>query len=121
MPRPRLLSILSTLVLALVLGASVPVSAQTINLWPGVAPGSESWTHQEQTVTDTPVGTIVTGVVTPTLTAYLPAPEKATGTAVVVAPGGAFVALAVDIEGLDVAPAGRCSTPTRRRARTSRG
>ncbi len=30
--------------------------AQVVNVWPGVAPGSETWTHQERTVTDTPPG-----------------------------------------------------------------
>ncbi|MGH6692975.1 MAG: hypothetical protein ACREF4_20090, partial [Gammaproteobacteria bacterium] len=45
--------------------------AQTINVWPGVAPGSENWTHKEVTVDDTPLGTVVINVVTPTLTVYL--------------------------------------------------
>ncbi|MEP6537906.1 MAG: alpha/beta hydrolase [Bryobacteraceae bacterium] len=42
-------------------------------------------------------------MVTPTLTVYLPPPAKATGTGVIIAPGGAFVALAIDLEGHDVA------------------
>lgn len=46
---------------------------------------------------------MVIDVVTPTLTAYLPAPGKATGTGVIIAPGGAFVALALDLEGTSVA------------------
>lgn len=78
-------------------------SAQTLNVWPGVAPGSEKWTHKEQTAEDTPIGTVVFNVVTPTLTAYLPDRTKATGTGVIIAPGGAFVALALDLEGHDVA------------------
>jgi acetyl esterase/lipase len=49
------------------------------------------------------VGAVVFNVVTPTLTAYLPEQAKATGTAVIIAPGGAFVALAIDLEGRDVA------------------
>ena len=77
--------------------------AQVVNLWPGVAPGSETWTHQERTVTDTPLGTVVINVITPTLTAYLPERSKATGTGVLIAPGGAFVALAIDLEGHHVA------------------
>lgn len=40
---------------------------------------------------------------TPTLTVYLPAPSTATGTAVIVAPGGGFVGLSIDSEGHDVA------------------
>ena len=74
-----------------------------VDVWPGVAPGSERWTHQERTFENTPVGTVVQNVVRPTLTAYLPAPGRATGTAVVIAPGGAFVALALGLEGAGVA------------------
>lgn len=77
--------------------------AQTVNVWPGVAPGSEHWTQKELTIADTPVGTVIFNVVTPTLTAYLPERSKATGTGVIIAPGGAFVALAIDLEGTSVA------------------
>jgi hypothetical protein len=68
-----------------------------VNIWPGVPPGSENWTHEERIVEDTPLGTVVFNVVTPTLTAYLPERAKATGTGVIIAPGGAFVALAIDL------------------------
>ena len=77
--------------------------AQTMDIWPGVAPGSETWTQKEKTVENTPLGTVVFNVTTPTLTAYLPERTKATGTGVIIAPGGAFVALAIDLEGHDVA------------------
>jgi acetyl esterase/lipase len=77
--------------------------AQVVNIWPGVAPGSENWTYKERTVENTPIGTVVFNVVTPTLTAYLPERSKATGTGVIIAPGGAFVALAIDLEGVNVA------------------
>src|SRR5262245_39379737 len=77
--------------------------AQVVNLWPGVAPGSENWTYKERAVENTPIGTVVFNVVTPTLTAYLPERSKATGTGVIIAPGGAFVALAIDLEGVNVA------------------
>ena len=82
---------------------SLCCSAQTLNIWPGVAPGSETWTQTERVVKDTPLGTVVFNVVTPTLTAYLPPPGKAPGAAVIIAPGGAFVALAIDLEANDVA------------------
>ena len=39
----------------------------------------------------------------PTVTVYLPAPGTATGTGVVIAPGGGFVALSIDQEGVEVA------------------
>jgi acetyl esterase/lipase len=80
-----------------------PVHAQVVNIWPGTAPGSEHWTQKEKTFTGTPVGTVIEDVVIPTLTAYLPARAKATGTGVIIAPGGAFVALTVSLEGADLA------------------
>jgi acetyl esterase/lipase len=80
-----------------------PARAQTINLWPGVAPGSEHWTQQERVIENTPVGTVIMNVVTPTLTAYLPDKSRATGTGIILAPGGAFVALAIDLEANTIA------------------
>ena len=77
--------------------------AQTVNIWPGKAPGSENWTQQERTIEGTPVGTVIFNVVTPTLTAYLPDPARATGTGIIIAPGGAFVALAITLEAIDAA------------------
>jgi acetyl esterase/lipase len=77
--------------------------SQVVNVWPGAAPGSENWTYKERTAENTPIGSVVFNVVTPTLTAYLPEPAKATGTGVIIAPGGAFVALAIDLEGNSVA------------------
>lgn len=77
--------------------------AQTVNIWPGVAPGSENWTQKEHSEPNTPMGTIITNVVTPTLTLYLPQKSKATGTGIIVAPGGACVALAIDHEATNVA------------------
>jgi len=77
--------------------------AQTVNIWPGVAPGSETWKQKETVTPDTPVGTIINNVVRPTLTLYLPPKAKATGTGIIVAPGGACIALAVDLEGTKIA------------------
>lgn len=78
-------------------------SQPVINVWPGVAPGSESWAQKELKVDDTPLGTVILNVVTPTLTVYLPERGKATGAGVIIAPGGAFVALAIEHEGYKVA------------------
>jgi acetyl esterase/lipase len=91
------------LILSGLVFASGPLRAQVINLWPGVAPGSEGWKQKERTIENTPVGTVVFNVVTPTLTAYLPQRRTANGTGIIVAPGGAFVALAVSLEGADLA------------------
>ena len=74
----------------------------TLNLWPGVAPGSENWKQTEKTI-QVDYGRVIINVSTPTLTAYLPDKSKATGTGIIVAPGGACIALAIDHEGIQVA------------------
>lgn len=71
-----------------------------IQLYKGVAPGSENWTWNETEI-KADIGTIVMDVSHPTLTAYVPLNPN--GTAVVIAPGGAFHALAFDHEGTRVA------------------
>jgi acetyl esterase/lipase len=89
--------------------AVAPAHAQTrpqpqvMDVWPGVAPGSEHWTQKEMTFRNTPLGTVIQNVVTPTLTVYLPERAKATGTGVIIAPGGGFVALAIELEATRVA------------------
>jgi acetyl esterase/lipase len=83
--------------------AWTPIRAQVVDVWPGVAPGSERWKQQERTIEGTPVGTVVMNVVTPTITAYLPERSRATGAGVIVAPGGGFVALAISLEATDLA------------------
>lgn len=83
---------------------ALPVSAQqmVIPVWPGVAPGSESWTQKEVEYLNGRQK-MVRNVVTPTLTAYLPERAKSNGTAVVICPGGGFHFLSWDSEGLEVA------------------
>jgi len=68
---------------------------KVINIWLGAAPGSEQWKQKETTLHFGPMESIV-NVTTPTLTAYLPDPAKATGTAVIIAPGGGFIFLGTD-------------------------
>jgi len=92
--------VVSVLVVGGLIGSAF---AQTINLWPGVAPGSENWRQKETVTADTPIGTVVNNVVTPTLTLFLPEKSKATGTGIIVAPGGACIALAIDLEANQVA------------------
>ena len=80
---------------------------QVIRLWPGQAPGTENWTGPEEQVhVELPrLGKvhIITNVSVPTLTVFQPAAANATGTAVVVVPGGAFRALPWDLDGLETA------------------
>ncbi|MCX7669542.1 MAG: alpha/beta hydrolase [Anaerolineae bacterium] len=75
-----------------------------IPLWPGAAPGSEDWTQQEQVSVMPEAGLkVIRNVSRPTLTAFLPDPQLANGTAVIVCPGGAFHFLAYEHEGIQVA------------------
>jgi acetyl esterase/lipase len=78
---------------------------KVIPLWPDGAPGSEDWTQQEQETVLPPPDSfkVVHNVTEPTLTAFLPNPSVASGTAIIVCPGGAFHMLAIDHEGMDVA------------------
>jgi acetyl esterase/lipase len=103
MIRSTLRAVSAAMALVFLLPGSGSAGSEVVKVWPGVAPGSEKWTHKEKAVENTPMGTVIFNVVTPTLTAYLPERAKATGTGVIIAPGGAFVALAIDLEGNDVA------------------
>ena len=74
-----------------------------MRLWPGAAPGSESWTQKEVRFNDARHGgEAIRNVVDPTLTVSLPKPGTANGTAVIVCPGGAFQLLAWEKEGAEV-------------------
>lgn len=83
---------------------SVAQAQKVIPLYPGAAPGSEKWTHQEKEYFSSIWNTqVVTNVTQPTLTAFLPDTAQANGTAVVICPGGGFHALSINSEGVDVA------------------
>lgn len=89
-----------------VLFLSLTVSAQqkVIPLYDGPAPGSESWTWTEAESDNNAWQTkVVYNVSKPTLTVFAPEAGKGNGTAVVIAPGGAFHALSINSEGYDVA------------------
>ncbi len=79
--------------------------SETIVLWPEGAPGTESWSQKEQEV-NAPAPyfyKLVRNVTEPTLTVFLPDPQIATGTGVIVCPGGGLEVLAVEHEGTEVA------------------
>jgi dienelactone hydrolase len=94
------------LVMSLLSLVIVATKAQqkVISLYPGVAPGSESWTWSEQENADNMYhSNAVFNISKPTLTVYPPDPSHApTGLAVIVCPGGGFHSLSIMQEGYGV-------------------
>lgn len=86
----------STAIVLLFIACGPALAQQEIRLWPGKAPGTENWTIKESVVTSPGGGTAIANVSDPTLTVYLPAKAQATGTAVIVAPGGGLRFLGMD-------------------------
>ena len=83
---------------------SAAQAQKVIRLYPGTAPGSESFSHPEKEYFSPIWNTqVVTNVSQPTLTAYLPEQASPTGTAVIICPGGGFHALSINSEGIEVA------------------
>jgi len=74
-----------------------------IPLWPNGAPGSEGKTDKEVVVVSASGEQSVWSIHNPSLTPYLPAKEKANGTAMLVIPGGGHRVLAITHEGYNVA------------------
>jgi acetyl esterase/lipase len=99
----RLILAVARIGLLAIASDAVAQAPQEIRLWPGKAPGSERWTVPEATTTSATGDRTITNVSDPTVTVFLPAAANATGTAVVVAPGGALRLLGWDNEGVKVA------------------
>ncbi len=81
---------------------------EVIPIWPESALGTQNWSQPEQETFLPQLlhlrnTRVVRNIVQPTLTAYLPDPSVANGTAVIVCPGGGFLFLNIDTEGTDVA------------------
>jgi acetyl esterase/lipase len=73
-------------------------------LWPDGAPGSEGKTNEEVVKIHQPTGDhVITSINKPSITIFLPAPDQATGAAVIIAPGGGHRELWMDHEGYNVA------------------
>ena len=79
--------------------AVAAVNGDSVPLWAGGAPGSEAMTGKLETVTPNRVSSIHN----PSLLVYLPPKDKATGAAMIVAPGGGHQFLSIDSEGTNVA------------------
>ena len=98
MKTPRL----PVLSLAVLLHATICFAAEerpVVPLWPNGAPGSEARKSEPEKVT----GSNVSNIHHPSLSVYLPAKDKATGAAVIVAPGGGHQRHAIQHEGYNVA------------------
>jgi acetyl esterase/lipase len=75
-----------------------------LKVWPNGIPGSiknDSYTEKATLTND--IATRYEKVTDPTLTVFLPTAEKATGTAVLICPGGGYGVLAFDHEGYAIA------------------
>jgi acetyl esterase/lipase len=80
-----------------------------VELWPKGAPAEQGGLPEEKDTTKASDGKVagrsvirLGNVSKPTLTVYQPAAGQATGTAVLVCPGGAYNILALDLEGTEV-------------------
>jgi acetyl esterase/lipase len=94
---------LRTLFLAL-FTATLATAQDVIPLYPGTPPGSRPETYPEKAYFSKVWNTeVVTNVTKPSLTAFKPSPELKNGTAIIVCPGGGFMALSITSEGTDVA------------------
>ena len=94
-----------SLTLALLCSFSLAAEAQTEIPLYDVIPNSIPTTNREKSVTDHVGKVRISKVSEPGLTVYLPSKEKATGTGVIVVPGGGYSILAIKHEGHDVAKA----------------
>ena len=85
--------------------ATLAAAAQdVIPLYPGTPPGSTEENYPEKEYFSNAWHTeVVTNVTKPSLIVFAPAPELRNGTAVVICPGGGFMALSITSEGTDVA------------------
>jgi acetyl esterase/lipase len=85
---------------------SIATQAQQQNeilLWPAGAPGSEGKTGAENIRIAETGDHVVKNIHKPSITAFVPAKNKSTGIAVIVAPGGGHRELWIDHEGYNVA------------------
>src|SRR5438874_13378546 len=79
------------------------IAQKEIALWPNGAPGSEGKTGKEKISTSSRGEISISNVHHPSITPYLPDEKKATGVAVIIAPGGGHTSLKMDYEGSNIA------------------
>jgi acetyl esterase/lipase len=93
------------IVFLLLMSFSISGFTQTIfRLYEGKAPGSEDWNYKEINYTSTyKAAKLIRNVVDPTIELFAPDKSKATGTTVIVCPGGGNFYLEYDKEGTQIA------------------
>jgi acetyl esterase/lipase len=96
MKKRAIASILKSFVLCFAASAAEPL---VIPLWPNGAPGFED----KKDIPERAESYWVRNVHNPSITAYLPAKEKATGAAVLICPGGGHKELVFNAEGVEAA------------------
>jgi acetyl esterase/lipase len=88
----------------LLLLAAAASAQEVVPLYQGTPPGSTPETYPEKQYFSKVWNTeVVSNVTKPSLTVFRPSPETKNGTAVVVCPGGGFMALSIASEGTEVA------------------
>jgi acetyl esterase/lipase len=89
---------------AVVFLATLALAQDVIPLYPATPPGSTQENYPEKEYFSKIWNTeVVTNVTKPSLTVFKPSPELRNGTALVICPGGGFMALSIHSEGTDVA------------------
>jgi acetyl esterase/lipase len=84
--------------------ATLAAAQDVIPLYPATPPGSTQETYPEKEYFSKVWNTeVVANVTQPSLTVFKPSPELRNGTALVICPGGGFMALSITSEGTDVA------------------
>jgi len=84
--------------LTLLTAAAAPIDGTVLPLWSEGVPGAKPGLGPEQNE-----GGRITRVAVPTLTYFAPAVDKPNGTAVIICPGGAYLGLSFDREGIQYA------------------
>jgi len=91
-------------IIMILLSAMLPLeNPKEILLWPKGAPGSEGKTAKENVRITEKGEHVISSIHTPSVTPYLPEPDKANGAAIIIAPGGGHRELWIDHEGYNPA------------------
>ncbi len=89
-----------TLALLLMMQRTRAANSITVDLWPGGKPPGQTSEPGPDTVNKSRNGSVrLTNITRPQIEIHLPAREKYTGTALIIAPGGGFRDLGWDFEG----------------------